>query len=114
MKRYLEEEEFQRVLTDFDFLFKRIRKSQGELDFRLRDGYFSLYYKGNSVAKVTIRKDGYLAEIHEKFTADKVFRGDKRFEDLGKQSGNYITFLLNPDEVHPFFQKKYLAALPDH
>lgn len=111
MKRYLEEEKLQRVLSDFEFLFDRIRKSHGELDFRLRDGYFSLYYKGNSLAKVTIRKNGYLAEIHEKFATDKVFRGDTRFENLGDQSGNYITFLLASDEVHPFFQKKHLDRL---
>ena len=54
MKRYLSQQTYERVSRDFGFLFKAIRKSHGELDFRLRDGYFNLYYKGNSLAKVNI------------------------------------------------------------
>ena len=111
MKRYLSQGQIERVSKDFGFLVEKIRKSYGELDLRLRDGYFNLYYKGNSLAKVTVKKDEYVASIHKKFSTDKVFRGDKRFESLGEQSGNYIAFLLAPDEVHPFFQKKHLDRL---
>ena len=82
MKRYLDQQAFERISHDFLFLFKAIRKSCGELDFRLRIGYFNIYYKGNSLAKVTIRKDEYLVSIHRKFATDKVFRGDDRFKGL--------------------------------
>ncbi|GAF88238.1 unnamed protein product, partial [marine sediment metagenome] len=111
MKRYLEQQAFDRVSRDFTFLFRAIRKSHGELDFRLRDGYFNLYYKGNSLAKVTIRKDEYLVSIHRKFATEKVFRGDDRFKGLDEPRGNYIEYRLNPDLLHPFFQKKHLDRL---
>ncbi len=83
MKRYLSQGQIERVSKDFRFLVKKSRKSFGELDLRLRDGYFNLYYKGNSPAKVTVKRDGYVASIHKKFATEKVFRGDSRFDGKG-------------------------------
>jgi hypothetical protein len=112
MKRYLDKQAFERVSHDFfKFRFKAIRKSRGELDFRLRNGYFNIYYKGNSLAKVTIRKDEYLVSIHHKFATEDVFKRDERFNRLGERHGDYIEFRLTPKLLHPFFQKKYAARL---
>ena len=111
MKRYLSQGQIERVSTDFEFLVKKIRNSYGELDLRLRDGYFNLYYKGNSLAKVTAKKNEYVASIHRKFATEKVFRGDRRFEGKGLPRGNYLEFHLPSTLLHPFFQQKYLDRL---
>lgn len=108
MKRYLDDEKFQRFLKDFNFLFKIVKNSQGEFDLRLRDNYFNLYYKGNSLAKVNIRKGVYKISIHKKFATDDVFAADERFYRKGKKSRDYLIFSVNPDLLHPFFQKKHL------
>jgi hypothetical protein len=111
MKRYLDQQAFKRVSHDFLFLFEAIKKSRGELDFRLRDGYFNIYYKGNSLAKVTIRKDSYKASIHYKFATEEVFKRDDRFNRLGERHDDYIEFRLIPKLLHPFFQKEYMDRL---
>jgi hypothetical protein len=111
MHRFLSERHFDRVINDFQFLFKTIRTSRGELDLRLRDGYFSLYYKGNSMAKVSIHEQAYLVEVHHKFMPEGFFRGDQRFHGRGPRRGGYRAFHLDASEMHPFFQKKYLDRL---
>jgi hypothetical protein len=57
--RSIDENKFDRVCKDFGFLVERIHKEQGELDLRLRDNYFNLYYKGNSLAKVRVGRIPY-------------------------------------------------------
>lgn len=111
MKRYLSPDKFDQVLKDFSFLAKSIRNSYGELDLRIRDGYFNLYFKGNSLAKMTVKRDGYKVSIHRKFATDDVFRGDSRFETEGLLRGEYKEYNLSPIMLRPFFQKKYLDKL---
>jgi len=75
IKRSISADRFQRMVEDTAFLVKRVHKEHGELDLRLRDNYFNLYYKGNSMAKVSVMPAGkkYEVAIHRKFTkaADK-------------------------------------------
>lgn len=99
---------FKRVVTDFAFLMKLIKNSKGELDFAIRDDYFNIYYKGNSLAKVSFRKNGkYEISIHKAFfSKSKAAELDKRFKL--NDSGNYSIGLLEKDKLHPFFQQKYL------
>lgn len=111
MKRYLSPEKIERVSKDFSFLVKRIRKSYGELDLRIRDGYFNLYFKGNSLAKVTVKGDGYKVSIHRKFATDDVYRGDSRFEEDWVLRDKYKEFQLSPKLLRSFFQKKYIDKL---
>lgn len=111
MKRYFEQQAYERVSRDFNFLFKAIKNSRGELDFRLRDGYFNLYYKGNSLAKVTIRKNEYLVTIHRKFVDEDYFQGDERFKGLAKQRDDYFEYRLQPKLLHPFLQKEHIDRL---
>ena len=54
MKRYFSDEKFERLCKDFAFLVSKAKDYKGELDIRLRDNYFNLYYKGNSLAKIII------------------------------------------------------------
>jgi len=108
--RSINDKHFDRFLKDFKFLFSRIRDEKGELDLRLRNDYFNLYYKGNSLAKVRVEKVPYKIMINSKFT----------HEGLGKISDSntdsqYYTYSVSPDYLHSFFSKvniqKSLAAI---
>jgi hypothetical protein len=70
IKRSINADRFSNVVADTAFLVERIREERGELDLRLRDNYFNLYYKGNSMAKVEVMPgdSGYMVSIHRKFT----------------------------------------------
>ncbi|MDF1500082.1 MAG: hypothetical protein P1P76_06420 [Anaerolineales bacterium] len=111
MQRYLKDWQLTRVSKDFEFLFDKIRKSRGELDFRLRNGYFNLYFKGNSLAKVTVRREDYLVEIHYKFIPPGFFDGDERFKGTAVKRGAYLVYNLTAKDLHPFFQTKYLERI---
>ena len=114
MTHHLGDENLQRFLKDFDFLFVIIRESKGELDLRLRDNYFNLYYKGNSLAKIKFIKDCYGISIHEKFVGhddDEIFKDDDRFFRQGKPMGNYLVYSVTSKLLHPFLQVKYLRRL---
>lgn len=114
MKRHLDGLNFETFLKDFDFLFKIICNSKGELDLRLRNNYFNLYYKGNSLAKVEFKDEGYEITIHEKFVGrddDEIFKDDNRFFKQGKPMGNYLEYTVPTELLHPFLQAKHLRRL---
>lgn len=109
MKRFIDNQLFNEFQSDFQFLFTMIRKSCGELDLRLRDNYFNLYYKGNSLAKVIIKKGRYTVIIHSSFVKG-VYDGDPRIPaPMVKNSYSYFT--LTNKILHPFFQVKSLKMM---
>jgi hypothetical protein len=79
IRRYFSEDKFARLRKDFAFLASKVKDYKGELDIRLRDDYFNLYYKGNSLAKIISRKDDYEVSVHNKFV-EKVLEADKRLK----------------------------------
>ena len=106
IKRYLSDDNLQRIKKDFNFLFKLIDKSYGEFDFAIRDNYFNIYYKGNSLAKVVPKNNGsYKVSINAKFF-DHTKADDTSFYTSKKNSENII---LLRKQLHSFFQKKHLT-----
>jgi hypothetical protein len=110
MKRYLDEENFQRLKEDFRPVVERIIESHGEYDLRLRDNYFNIYCRGNSLAKVEFRTEGVFEISINKRFAQGVFDSDQRFADR-KESRDMLVWRISSRHVNPFFQKKYLNAL---
>jgi len=95
---------------DFKFLLKIIEKKdcKGELDLALRENYFNLYCKGNSLAKVVFAKgNSYKISINEKFFLETGAAKDTRFPEAVKK-GDYSEISLDKKLLHPFFQKKYI------
>jgi len=92
---------------NFGFLLKLVQSSYGELDLALREDYFNIYYKGNSLAKVKFQKKNYRVTMNRKFIeGTSVLTNDNRF--VGNFSNSYYGITLSSKLVHPFFQEKYM------
>jgi len=76
----------------------------------LRDNYFNLYYKGNSLAKVTPRSNDYEISIHKKFSKE-IFKKDGRFVIKDNDKSKYCFIYAENYALPQLFQKKYLNKL---
>jgi hypothetical protein len=111
IQRYFSEENFGRFKKHFPFLLKKIKDSLGELELSIRDDYFNIYYKGNSLSKISFKRyNKYQININSKF-----FKGtsvEKKYEDCSKnEEGDYCSIILLSNQLHSFFQKKYLKEI---
>jgi len=110
IKRFLTEEFLNQIIVDFQFLIKIVNNSYGELELAIRDGYLSLYYKGNSIAKISSNKENqYVVNIHKKF-----FNGTKadypEFYERKTVQGEYVSVLLtNEKPPRRFLQKAHIT-----
>lgn len=108
IKRYFSADNLKRIKKDFTFLVEFINTSYGEFDFAIRNNYFNIYYKGNSLAKVEPKKnDLYKATINVKFFGKT--KADNPIFYLSKSGGTKISLTLNTKQLHPFFQKKHIT-----
>ncbi len=106
IKRYFSIDNLKRIKKDFKFLINFINNSFGEFDFAIRENYFNIYYKGNSLAKVEPKKDNkYKVSINPKFF-ENTKADNPKFYTSKKDSNNII---LTDKQLHPFFQRKHLA-----
>ncbi|MBI9037821.1 MAG: hypothetical protein JEY97_06775 [Bacteroidales bacterium] len=113
IKRYFSHDNLKRIKKDFNFLIKFVNKSFGEFDFAIRDNYFNIYYKGNSLAKVEFKKNElYKITINNKFFGKTKFfkktKADNPKFYTKKSGNNYISLILTKKQLHPFFQKKHI------
>jgi len=111
INRFFNSTDFKRIKDDFKFLLKMIKDKdyRGEFDLALRDNYFNLYYKGNSLAKVEFgKKYPYIITINAKFFSNTGADQDQRFFKRKKRKGTYFEIGLDKKLLHPFFQKKYI------
>ncbi len=117
IKRYFSENAFVKFKDDFSFLIKKIKDSKGELDLQIRPyNRFNIYYKGNSLAEVTIQGSNYSIKIHEKFESVEAAKEDKPKQRFPKErfsrSGKYYDkIILNSNELHIFFQNSIIERL---
>ena len=108
--RSLSPKDFERFKADFQFLFERIREERGELELLLRGKYFNLYYRGNSLAKVTFLRlrENYRVEIHTEF-AKGVF--EPGCFGAPPDGAKYQVYTLSKDRLHPFFSKAHIQKM---
>jgi hypothetical protein len=104
-----------RVKTDFEFLVNRVRIEDGELDLRLRNNYFNLYYKGNSLAKVNVKSQPYQIEINKAFieTNDDHPKEAINSGRFGKPvpRGDYFVYEVEAKNLHAFLSKQTITQL---
>lgn len=109
IKRYLADKNLKRFEIDFKNLIKIVNNSEGELDISIRENYLNIYYKGNSLAKISFNKlDKYKVEIHKKFF-EGTHADDHKFWDEKTESDNYISLVLSSAKPPlRFLQKKHI------
>jgi len=107
IKRYFSEDIFNTIKSDFAFLIKFILQSGFEYDLQIRDNYFNLYYKGNSLGKISFssKTELYSVRIHHKFIDQRI---KERFKP---QEGYYLTFTLPGKQLHPLFSQGNLISM---
>ena len=131
IKRYLSPTVLDMVQRDLSFLLKSIQESNGELDLQLRNEYFNIYYKGNSLARIQPKPESNTYE----FTVSKQFKLEETIKDLNDNRLVSSNIFLEPKTnknsatpkerkysvakvpatlIHPFFQKKVVAKLMSH
>lgn len=110
IQRYFNPSTFNIIKKDFLFLSTMLEKYYGEIEFSIRDNYFNLYYKGNSLSRVKYNVKGYYdVSINKKFFDLSKAQADKRFTFIPK--GDSFIGKLDADLLHPFFQKTYIDDL---
>jgi len=110
VKRYFTDKKLEKLCIDFPFMVKKIKNSKWELDIRLRNNYLNLYYKGNSLSKITPRTEQYEIDIHEKFCRD-IFKNERRVEVQKASGSQYYKIKAEGKDLPHLFQKKYLDKL---
>ena len=95
---------------DFGFLVNKIKQSGFEYGLQIRDNYLNLYYKGNSLGKISYRKSENLYEIriHRKFM-EGIGSVINRFEHSVDRE--YLLFTLKSKQLHPFFSTRNLLLM---
>jgi len=107
IKRYFSEDIFNHIKSDFGFLIDKIIRSGFEYDLQIRNNYFNLYYKGNSIGKISYstKSQLYKVEIHNKFINKKI---KERFTP---KEGTYLVFMLRKEQLHPLFSSQNLLSM---
>jgi len=109
IKRFISDEgSFEKIKSDFGFLVNKITESGFEYDLQIRDNYFNLYYKGNSIGKISYKKTLGLYEvvIHHLFIGDKI---KNRFNPLPYK--RYLIFRIPRNQLHPLFSSQNLKSI---
>ncbi len=110
ISRYLSQETYEAVKRDFDFLINKIKQSGFEYGLQIRDDYLNLYYKGNSLGKISYRKSKNLYEIriHRKFV-EGMGPAVKRFKNAMEKE--YYLFTVGHKKLHSFFSTRNLLLM---
>jgi hypothetical protein len=108
ISRYLSPATYEAVRNDFVFLIDKIKESGFEYGLQIRDDYFNLYYKGNSIGKISYKSGQkvYEIKIHRKFVDDSIV---KRFSPMVVK--DYAVFVLPSKQLHPLFSSKNLLSM---
>ncbi len=110
IKRYVPEKLFDNIKEDFAFLVEEVVNSQFEYDFQLRATSFNLYYKGNSLGKISYGKRNslYTINVHTAFVTEKMRR---QFGAKTRASNDYLRFNIPAKQLRNFYSKSNLSIM---
>ncbi len=110
IQRYFDPQTFSAIKQDFKFLPAVLEKYFGEIEFSIRDNYFNLYFKGNSLSKVKyLGNNTYEVSINKKFFEKSRLNKDPRFTFIDKK--DYQVCKVGSKLLHPLFQKSNIDSL---
>lgn len=111
IERYLDESNLGRIRRDFQFLLDTVKRSRGELELALRKGRVSIYYRGNSLATITLRpREKYRIDIHSEFYHPNTRpgrrpRGRLEMPVEPEEHGRYMRVEVDARDAHRVLQK---------
>ena len=119
IKHYLEldADRWEKTKRDLLPLVRLINNFGGEYSLQLREGYFNIYYQGNSLARVTPNKNGtYTASIHKKFAQHETLKKLERYSvnkpsQSARSKGKHVSFSIRPQNLHQFFRWSNINSL---
>lgn len=124
IKRYLSDQELDRLKTEARFLVDTVVASKGELFLALRrdygpdTGYLNIYSRGNSLAKIVfMKRGGYSVEIScEFFGPDDKTRTQRLAKFLPElhrhnKSGNRYLWSVDAKQLHSLLQRANIRTL---
>lgn len=108
ISRFLSDTTYEAVRNDFVFLIDKIKESGFEYGLQIRDNYLNLYYKGNSIGKISYKagQKVYEIKIHHKFVDDSIVN---RFSPTIVK--DYAVFILPGKKLHPLFSSRNLSSM---
>ena len=111
ISRYLSPGTLEAVKRDLGFLIEKIKQSGFEYGLQIRDDYLNLYYKGNSLGKISYckSKDLYEVRIHRKFAEGIGETALKRFKHSPEKE--YFVFTIAGKQLHPLFSSRNLLLM---
>jgi hypothetical protein len=111
ISRYLSPGTYEAVKRDLGFLIEKIEQSGFEYGLQIRDDYLNLYYKGNSLGKISYckSKDLYEVRIHRKFAEGIGEAALKRFKYSPEKE--YFLFTIGGKQLHPLFSSRNLLLM---
>lgn len=110
ISRYLSQATFDAVRKDFKFLIDKIKQSGFEYNLQIRDDYLNLYYKGNSLGKITYKKARKLYEVRVNYQFVEGFPFIVNRFAHSRKKYDFI-FTLSSRQLHPFFSTRNLLSL---
>jgi hypothetical protein len=109
IKRYLSDKNLKRFETDLKYLVKIVNNSNGELDIAIRANYLNIYYKGNSLAKISFKEpDKYKVEIHKLFFDGTAADAPEFYEKVTVSNSRKALILSTEKPLRRFLQKKHI------
>ncbi len=107
------DEDWEMIKKDLKPVVKLINNSNEEYNLQIRQDCFNIYYQGNSVAQVTPKTMSrtYTAKIHKKFISDDIYKKLEACSLNRRFSGEYISFNIQSDKLHRFFQRNHLDRI---
>lgn len=108
MNRFFSPSNFKEIKKDVSFLIEKIKQSYFEFDFQIREDYFNLYYRGNSLGKVeTIGQNRYKITVHEKF----ITKIQEKFNPKRDLKSGRVTFMIEAKKMPSFYSATNLRSM---
>lgn len=115
IKRYLDPENLtKRIKNDFSFLVKNFKLDNYRREYyiALRENYFNIYFKGNSLARIDFLKNGdYNFKIHERFYKDTKAASMVEEKELKlSEWGSYKVIKLDQKNLKHFLTMEHIKG----